>query len=197
MLRIFCLVLVLSFSKSSFSSDEDLVVEVRATFYKSPRTNKYKYIKGSGFYVRRNLILTAYHVIEKRVKSDPITVIGSDFNEVEVELVYANKFEDVALLRIVGHGRNVVNFCEKINYGDDAYLITRVDGEVVKKSGRINHIQERFLISTIKTRPGYSGSPVFIKRGFSICIGGMHRLSGSRHAPSWRLKRAIKKYLNR
>ena len=146
--------------------------------------------KGEGFYIDKDLILTSYHIIKNRDKGKPIVIIsrGNIITVVNIEKTSYDK--DLVILR-VNEFNKPLKLCNTVNYGDSVYLILYKNGKYYKKLGKINNIRGDFIISSIRTMPGYSGVPIFKNEGSRSCVVGIHSLSGSRHISFKVIKRIV------
>lgn len=158
--------------------------------------------KGTGFFVTDKHILTAYHVLDGRLKNTPILITTSKGTSVEVKLIAFSKIRDLALLEVQGPMRTGLPFCFCNYYakGDKVYLLTYENGKLISKSGKIKKIKEtiitHYVRSTIPTATGYSGAPVLKQTAKAVCLVGVHRLAGSIHIPGYIAYEFTKEALN-
>jgi len=139
--------------------------------------NKYS-VKGTGFFIGKNKILTCYHVIS----SDKLKVIWND-EEYDFKILEEKKDLDLILLEVNTYNENYVNIDIKVNIRDNCYafgfpnndeenkelakeLQSDKDGmtfEVVDiNDGVIKFKGEQF-------KEGFSGSPVLNEKTGKVC----------------------------
>jgi len=139
--------------------------------------NKYS-VKGTGFFIGKNKILTCYHVIS----SDKLKVIWND-EEYDFKILEEKKDLDLILLEANTYNENYVNIDIKVNIRDNCYafgfpnndeenkelakeLQSDKDGmtfEVVDiNDGVIKFKGEQF-------KEGFSGSPVLNEKTGKVC----------------------------
>ncbi len=189
-LRLIIFSLVMFASVVSYAQSKYSVVEIRTV-----DKNGKKY-HGTGFYIRSNVIVTAYHVISKRNPDKDITATGCGDVPVKVRLLKYSKIRDLAVLSIKGGGSMPFAICDSYRTSDPVYLLTYKNGKYIKKKGYLLYISNKLLRSSIPTRPGYSGSPIIKKHFVNKCIVGLHRLKGSYHIPAPVIRKFIKEALD-
>ena len=140
--------------------------------------------RGSGFFVRSNLIATNYHVIEGAAQGTAKLV--DRYKKYTIEGYTAvDKTNDLVLLKVTVHGgsplplgdSNTVRIGETIYVADNPIGLegTVSNGIISSRSDR--HMKER-LQMTAPISPGSSGGPVLNRKGqvVGVSVSGHHGL---------------------
>lgn len=145
--------------------------------------------KGTGFFVTKTHVLTAYHILEDHLKDAAILITTSKGTSVEAKLIAFSKIRDLALLEAQGPTSTGLSFCNDYDVGDKVYLLTYEKGKLISKTGKIKRIKDtiisHYVRSNIPTKMGYSGAPVLKQTAKAVCLVGVHRLAGSIHIPGY------------
>ena len=140
--------------------------------------------RGSGFFVRSNLIATNYHVIEGAAQG---TAKLDDRHKKYIIEGYTvvDKTNDLALLEVTGYGGTTLPLGDSntVRIGETIYVAgnpiglegTVSDGIISSRSDR--HTKER-LQMTAPISPGSSGGPVLNRKGqvIGVSVAGHHGL---------------------
>ena len=132
--------------------------------------------RGSGFFVRSNLIATNYHVIEGAAQGT--AKLADRYKKYTIEGYTAvDKTNDLALLKVTIHGANPLPLGDSntVQIGETIYVAdhpiglegTVSDGIISSRSDR--HTKER-LQMTAPISPGSSGGPVLNRKGQVIGV---------------------------
>ena len=133
--------------------------------------------RGSGFFVRRNLIATNFHVIDGAAKGYARLVNTATTYPIE-GVTAANEANDLALLKVSVHGINPLNLgnSDAVQIGETVYVAgnplglegTFSDGII---SGRRDSAgKKERLQMTAPISPGSSGGPVLNRKGEVIGV---------------------------
>ena len=133
--------------------------------------------RGSGFFVRRNLIATNFHVIDGAAKGYARLVNTATTYPIE-GFTAANEANDLALLKVSAHGINPLNLgnSDAVQIGETVYVAgnplglegTFSDGII---SGRRDSAgKKERLQMTAPISPGSSGGPVLNRKGEVIGV---------------------------
>ena len=140
--------------------------------------------RGSGFFVRSNLIATNYHVIEGAAQGTAKLVDRHKKYTIE-GYTAVDKTNDLVLLKVTVHGgsplplgdSNTVRIGETIYVADNSIGLegTVSNGIISSRSDR--HMKER-LQMTAPISPGSSGGPVLNRKGqvIGVSVSGYHGL---------------------
>ena len=140
--------------------------------------------RGSGFFVRSNLIATNYHVIEGAAQGTAKLVDRSKKYTIE-GYTAVDKTNDLALLKVTVHAGNPLPLGDSntVRIGETIYVAgnpiglegTVSDGIISSRSDR--HTKER-LQMTAPISPGSSGGPVLNRKGqvIGVSVSGHHGL---------------------
>ena len=140
--------------------------------------------RGSGFFVRSNLIATNYHVIEGAAQGTAKLVDGYKRYTIE-GYTAVDKTNDLALLKVTVHDGNPLPLgnSNTVQIGETIYVAgnpiglegTISDGIISSRSDR--HTKER-LQMTAPISPGSSGGPVLNRKGqvIGVSVSGHHGL---------------------
>ena len=140
--------------------------------------------RGSGFFVRSNLIATNYHVIEGAAQGTAKLVDGYKRYTIE-GYTAVDKTNDLALLKLTVHDGNPLPLgnSNTVRIGETIYVAgnpiglegTISDGIISSRSDR--HTKER-LQMTAPISPGSSGGPVLNRKGqvIGVSVSGHHGL---------------------
>ena len=132
-IRLLAFLFIIGCSPEAESQGRYSVVNV---FASKPPPNPGK-TYGTGFYVERNIILTAYHILSGRDRTKDIVIVGYGNKPVKAELIKIDKAKDLALLRIKGNGESPFRLCDAYTIGDSVYLLSRKDNKYMKRRGKI------------------------------------------------------------
>ena len=140
--------------------------------------------RGSGFFVRSNLIATNYHVIEGAAQGTAKLV--DRYKKYTIEGYTAvDKTNDLVLLKVTVHGGNPLPLGDSntVRIGETIYVAdnpiglegTVSNGIISSRSDR--HTKER-LQMTAPISPGSSGGPVLNRKGqvIGVSVSGYHGL---------------------
>ena len=132
--------------------------------------------RGSGFFVRSNLIATNYHVIEGAAQGTAKLVDRHKKYPIE-GYTAVDKTNDLVLLEVTGYGGNPLPLGDSntVRIGETIYVTgnpiglegTVSDGIISSRSDR--HTKER-LQMTVPISPGSSGGPVLNRKGQVIGV---------------------------
>ena len=137
---------------------------------------------GSGFFVKRNIIATNYHVIEGAAKGTARVV--DRFATYNIEGITAiDKMNDLALLKVTAYGIEPLTLgdSDTVRIGETVYVAgypkglegTFSDGII---SSRRDQLTEERLQMTAPISPGSSGGPVLNRKGEVIGVSvSVHR----------------------
>ena len=133
--------------------------------------------QGSGFFVRRNLIATNFHVIDGAAKGYARLVNTATTYPIE-GVTAANEANDLALLKVSAHGINPLDLgnSDAVQIGETVYVAgnplglegTFSDGIISGRRGSFTK-KER-LQMTAPISPGSSGGPVLNRKGEVIGV---------------------------
>ncbi len=141
-------------------------------FREMPQQRRESVSFGSGFILKRNYILTNFHVVEDATE---VIVSLSDRREYKAEVVGVDPLSDLAVLEVDGKDLPAVNVgnSDKLNVGDWVIAIGSpfsfdfsVTAGIVSAKGRSiqnNNIGNYvpFLQTDVAINPGNSGGPLF------------------------------------
>ena len=132
--------------------------------------------RGSGFFVRRNLIATNYHVIEGAAQGT-VRLVGKDTKYTIEGITATDKTNDLALLKVTVYGVNPLPLgdSDTVRIGETVYVAgnpmgfegTVSDGII---SGRRDRDTQERLQMTAPISPGSSGGPVLNGKGEVIGV---------------------------
>ena len=140
--------------------------------------------RGSGFFVRSNLIATNYHVIEGAAQGTAKLVDRHKKYTIE-GYTAVDKTNDLVLLKVTVHGGNPLPLGDSntVRIGETIYVAdnpiglegTVSNGIISSRSDR--HMKER-LQMTAPISPGSSGGPVLNRKGqvIGVSVSGYHGL---------------------
>ena len=142
------------------------------------RENKYS-VKGTGFFIEKNIILTCYHVIN----SDNLKVIWNN-TEYEMKILEGKEDLDLILLKVDANNENSVEIDTKVSIHDKCYAFgfpnNKDENKVLAKELQSNedgltfkvvHITNNGLIKFKgeQFKEGFSGSPVLNEESKKVC----------------------------
>ena len=132
--------------------------------------------RGSGFFVRRNLVATNYHVIEGAARGTA-RLVGKNMKYIIEGFTATDKTNDLALLKVSVYGINPLSLgdSDTIRIGETVYVAgnpmglegTVSDGII---SGRRDRDTKERLQMTAPISPGSSGGPVLNGKGEVIGV---------------------------
>lgn len=133
--------------------------------------------RGSGFFVRPNLVATNFHVIDGAAKGIARPVNSETASPIE-DIMAADESYDLALLKVTVHGVTPlpIGDSDKVQIGEDVYVAgnplglegTFSDGIISGRRDKSTK-QER-LQMTAPISPGSSGGPVLNRKGEVIGV---------------------------
>ena len=138
--------------------------------------------RGSGFFVRSNLIATNYHVIEGAARGTAKLVDGYRTYTIE-GITATDKTNDLALLKITVYGVNPLPLgnSNAVRIGETIYVAGNPIGlEGTVSDGIISGHRDRYtkerLQMTAPISPGSSGGPVLNRKGqvIGVSVSGYH-----------------------
>ena len=140
--------------------------------------------RGSGFFVRSNLIATNYHVIEGAARGTAKLVARYKTYTIE-GITAVDKTNDLALLKITVYGvkplplgnSNTVRIGETIYVAGNPIGLEGTVSDGIISGRRDRHTKER-LQMTAPISPGSSGGPVLNREGkvIGVSVSGYHGL---------------------
>ena len=138
--------------------------------------------RGSGFFVRRNLIATNYHVIEGAARGTA-KLVGKGITYTIEGVTATDKTNDLALLKITVYGvkplplgnSNTVRIGETIYVAGNPIGLEGTVSDGIISSRRDRYMKER-LQMTAPISPGSSGGPVLNRKGkvIGVSVSGYH-----------------------
>ena len=140
--------------------------------------------RGSGFFVRSNLIATNYHVIEGAARGTAKLVDGYRTYTIE-GITATDKTNDLALLKVTVYGVNPLPLgnSNAVRIGETIYVAGNPIGlEGTVSDGIISGHRDRYtkerLQMTAPISPGSSGGPVLNRKGqvIGVSVSGYHGL---------------------
>ncbi len=140
--------------------------------------------RGSGFFVRSNLIATNYHVIEEAAQGTVKLVDRHKKYTIE-GYTAVDKANDLALLKVTVHGGNPLPLADSstVRIGETIYVAGNPIGlEGTVSAGIISSRSDRHtkgrIQMTAPISPGSSGGPVLNRKGqvIGVSVSGHHGL---------------------
>ena len=134
------------------------------------------YSRGSGFFVRHNLIATNYHVI-KEAAQGTAKLVGKEMKYTIEGITATDETNDLTLLKVTVQGVNPLPLgnSDTVQIGETVYVVGNPKGlEGTFSSGIISSIRKRHAKKefqmTAPISPGSSGGPVLNDRGEVIGV---------------------------
>ena len=132
--------------------------------------------RGSGFFVRHNLIATNYHVIKKATQSTA-KLVGKKTKYIIEGITSTDETNDLVLLKVTAKGINPLPLgdSDTVRIGDTVYVVGNPKGlEGTFSNGIISSVREGYnkkeFQMTAPISPGSSGGPVLNDKGEVIGV---------------------------
>jgi len=172
------------------------VPEVKASVYLEDSVtpvytdDKKHNVVGTGFFIRRHLIMTNKHVVGS---ADTVAVrVHGKF--VTGKVVLKSIAADLALIKIKGRGQRPFPICKNVKTGDEIEIWAYDNTIMSKKAGVITYFWITDFYSTVVSYGGNSGSPT-VRDGkclAGVLWGGAKAMSA--HVTAYKVRRFLARY---
>lgn len=132
--------------------------------------------RGSGFFVRHDLIATSYHVIKETVQGTA-KLVGQETKYTIEDITATDKTNDLALLKVTVQSLTPLPLgnSDRVQIGDTVYVVGNPEGfEGTFSNGIISNIREghtkKDFLMTAPISAGSSGGPVLNNKGEVIGV---------------------------
>ena len=144
-------------------------------------------IRGTGFVIKGNLIITNYHVIEP-ILEESSSIFVSEFDsesKIKVNVKYYDEYHDIAVLETYAEFSNYLLFAKnKLEVGTEVYACGNGRGGAAGAftTGAVSGYKTfddgvQFIQHTAPIAPGNSGGPLVNKKGLLVGVNSRTALS--------------------